>query len=126
MTLWHLPWVVALTRGFRRGARDLFQRAALTAAAGVIGVVGSCFVVYAAFGALRLLIGPELAALGIGVVLLTVAGILARDAKGVRSATQPGAALPPDAPSPPIDPTTLAIFTAAFVLGRHLADRGRD
>lgn len=97
----------------------------LMTAAGVIGASGCGFVVFAAFAALRLLVGTELSALGIGIALLVLAGLLARHARGLEAESAKGGDLPPDAPLSPTDPATLAVFTAAFVLGRRLADRWR-
>jgi hypothetical protein len=129
VTLPHLPLAERLARGLGRGAQAAIRRAGLMAAAGLIGAIGCGFVLFAAFAALRLLVGPELAALGVGVGLMAVAAILTRGARGARDAPATAAASPPPGPtawSPPTDPTTLAVFTAAFVLGRRLADLRRD
>lgn len=125
MTWRHLPLMNALASGFGRKAKGAVRRAALTAAAGVMGAVGCGFLLFAAFAALRLLVGPELAALGIGIVLLALAALLLRLARGHSAEPQPVAVVTPKAATPPADPITLAVFTVAFVLGRRLADRWR-
>lgn len=101
------------------------------AAAAIIAVVGCGFVIFAAFSGLRLVLGPELAALGIGTLLLVLAALLARfsSATAGQEQTEASEPLPPSNPTAPpqsSDPATLAVFTAAFVLGRRLADRWRE
>jgi hypothetical protein len=123
MTLWNLPLFDNLMQELSRGARATVQRGALMAAVGAIGAVGCGFVIFSAFASLRLLVGPELAALGVGMTLLALAAVLAGLALGAGAGTQPDAALLPPAPLPAADPATVAVFTAAFVLGRRLADR---
>lgn len=126
-----LPSLKAGAREIGTLARGILRRAALMSAAGLIGAVGCGFVVFAGFAALRLVIGPELSALAVGVALLALAALLAW------LSSTPGAEplakeddTPPLKPSaPPVqpaDPATLAVFTAAFVLGRRLADRRPD
>lgn len=128
MTLRPLPLSGALARGLGHGARAALRHAALMTAAAVMGAVGCGWLMFAVFAALRLWIGPELAALGIGNALLVLAVLLGLFAQGprVRAANPPDAAAPPPRlalPPTPIDPATLAVFTAAFVLGRRLANR---
>lgn len=88
---------------------------------GVIGATGCGFVVFVAYRALRLVVAPELAALGIGIALLALAGAMARFSQGLQAESQPAATLPIYAPSPPTDPIIVVVFTVAFVLGRRLA-----
>jgi multisubunit Na+/H+ antiporter MnhC subunit len=100
-------------------------------AAATIAAVGCGFVIFAAFSGLRLLLGPELAALGVGTLLLALAALLARSSSVPDDQVQTEASEPlpptnPTAPPQPSDPATLAVFTAAFVLGRRLADRWRE
>lgn len=75
--------------GFGRKAKGAVRRAALSAAAGVIAAAGCGFLLFAAFAALRLLVGPELAALGIGIVLLALSALLLRLARGHSAESQP-------------------------------------
>lgn len=101
-------------------------------AAGLIGVAGGGFMVLAGFAALRLVLGTELSALVVGMVLLVLAAILARSSlsagqkvKGKEPTDRP-AIKHSSAALQPTDPATLAVFTVAYVLGRRLADRQRD
>ena len=125
MTLRQLPLMEALVSGFGRKAKGAVRRAALSAVAGVIAAIGCGFLLFAAFAALRLLVGPELAALGIGIVLLALAALLLRLVRGHSAEPLPVAVVAPKVAAPPADPITMAIFTVAFVLGRRLADRWR-
>lgn len=125
MTLPNLSLMDALLPRFGRMAKAAVQRGALLAAAGVIGTVGCGFAVFSAFAALRLLVGSELAALGIGIVFLAMAFLLVRLAQGNSAEPPPVAVVAPEVSVRPADPITLAVFTLAFVLGRRLADRWR-
>ena len=113
-------------------ARGLLLRGALMSAAGLIGIAGTGFVIFAGFAALRLVLGTEISALVVGAALLALAGVLVRFSlvAGQKAQVKKPLDLPPLKPSPvplpPTQPTTLAIFTAAFVLGRRLADQRRD
>jgi len=122
-------------------ARGLLWRGVLFLAATVAGAVGCGFVIFAAYAALRPHLGPELAALVTGLTLLALAALLvwlARTDSGradLARADGPRAAInqpdirpvnpvPPEpAPPKPADPAMMAVFTAAFVLGRQLARR---
>lgn len=117
-----------------QGVRDVLWRAGLLMASAMAGTVGCGFLVFAGYAALRHELGPELAALITGLILLALAGGLVLIAQ--RGAAKPDP-LPPARVStpqpaatpstgPPPDPATLAVFTAAFVLGRRLAARLRD
>lgn len=129
-----LPPLQALARGLGIDARATLRRALTIAAAGLVGFAGFGFVVFAGFAALRLLVGPELAALVVGIALLGLAALVVRFAlnpddalrfrRGEAPPPKPPGASPPPA-DPGADPATLAAFTAAFVLGRRLADRWR-
>ncbi len=125
MTLRQLPLMDALVSGFGRKAKAARRRAALFAAAAVIDAVGCGFAIFSVFAALRRLVGPEIAALGTGFVLLAFAALLVRLARGPSVEPKPVADVAPTVPVPPADPVTLAVFTMAFVLGRCLADRWR-
>lgn len=123
----------ALVRALPHLARALLWRGAYLAAAGLIGAAGCGFVVFAGYATLRQSLGPELAALLTGIALLGLAAALVRFSGIGRSVPQiePPADLPPVAPltAPPqrtADPATMAVFTAAFVLGRGLANRRRN
>lgn len=125
MTLVFQP-VQDLMRGATSALRDALRRAVLSAVAGLIAAVGGAFLLGAAFMGLRMLMGPGLAALVIGLALLAVAaGLLALFAQPKTVTPSP---LPPktDSPSAPpdrsADAATAAVFTAAFLLGRRLAD----
>jgi len=115
----------ALVPWFGHGPRATVRRAALSITASVIAAAGCGFVVFAAFAALRLLVGPELGALGVGIALLVLASLLLRLAQRHRAEPEPAAGVAPPNAASPADPATLAVFTVAFVLGRHLADRWR-
>jgi hypothetical protein len=114
--------------------RGFLWRGAPAAAEGLIGLVGAGFVVFAGYAALRPVAGPALAALVTGVVLILLAYGLAwllrsLDPDRRPRAVVPPSALPPAAPAarrPPEDAATMAAFTAAFVLGRWLADKRRN
>jgi hypothetical protein len=115
-----------------RSARALFWRGAFMAVAGLIGAAGFGFVVFAGYAALRSRLGPELSALLIGVTLIALAAALVwiagsdRRQQAVKAVVQLPPIAPDPAPSQPAaDPATMAVFTAAFVLGRNLADRRR-
>jgi fatty acid desaturase len=120
-----------LMRGATSALRDALRRAVLATFAGLIAAVGGAFLLWAAFIGLRMLMGPGLAALVIGLALLALAaGLLALRVQPKSVTPSP---LPPktDSPSAPpdrsADAATAAVFTAAFLLGRRLADwRGPD
>ena len=117
-----------MTGLLKTAARGLARRAALMLAAGLVGAVGCGFLGHAGFAGLRLVVGPELAALIMGIACLVIAAVLASAASGERQARatgQPGPVPASPADIPPRDPVTMAVFTAAFVLGRRLADRRR-
>jgi hypothetical protein len=125
------PTLGAMVSASGNAVRHLLFQRALLSAAGLIGAAGFGFMVIAGFAALRLVVGLELAALIVGAILLALAAALVRFsllACCKAQDTKPGG-LPPSEPSPaPVqspDPVTLAVFTAAFVLGRRLADRRR-
>ncbi len=121
-----------LTRAIGKIARNALWQGGRLLAAVLSGTAGLGFVIYAAFASLRLAVGPELAALVTGAVLLGIAAVLARSFgwPGVSQQTKPPAATPAPAagpaPNPGGDAATLAVFTLAFVLGRQLADRQKD
>lgn len=123
-----------MAREAGEAARGFLWRGAPAAAEGLIGLVGTGFVVFAGYAALRPVIGPALAALATGAVLIALAVLLARlsghldtsrspEEAGARNPVQPPA---PATPPQPQDAVTMAAFTAAFVLGRWLADNRRE
>lgn len=129
--LFHPAQVWACALG--NSARALLRRGALLTVAGLIGAVGCGFVVFAGYAALRPFIGPELSALVTGITLLVLASGLVWYS-GIADPKRPverPVGLAPDGPAPvppqpAVDPTTIAVFTAAFVLGRRLADRRKN
>ncbi len=105
--------------------RAALRRGALVGMALLIATLGAAFLVFAAYIGLRFLLGPGLAALVLGLALLALAaGVLfvARPS-GRNIAAPPPTTHPPTTPPRPADAATMAVFTAAFVLGRRLADR---
>jgi hypothetical protein len=124
----------AMAREAGEAARAFLWRGVPAAAEGLIGLVGAGFVIFAGYAALRPLTGPALAALVTGVVLIGLAVGLARLSGQFNPARRPKAAVPPpvmlpavpDARPQPEDAAPMVAFTAAFVLGRWLADNRRD
>jgi hypothetical protein len=122
-----------IAREAGEAARGFLWRGVPAAAEGLIGLVGAGFVIFAGYAALRPVTGPALAALVTGVVLIVLAMLLARlsgyfdPARKAKADPSPPVAQPPDpAVRPrPEDAATMAAFTAAFVLGRWLADHRR-
>ncbi len=122
-----------LVREFARGAADAvraaLRRVALIGVALLIAMPGVAFLIFAAFLGLRDLFGPGLAALTMGAALLALAaGVLLIATRTALPAPPSAPAPQPTAPDPtpspgPADAATMAVFTAAFLLGRHLADR---
>lgn len=120
-----------MAREAGEAARGFLWRGAPAAAEGLIGLVGAGFVIFAGYAALRPVTGPALAALVTGVVLIVLAVGLAwlsrylDPARRQRAAGPPPPLLPaaPAARPQPEDAASMAAFTAAFVLGRWLADR---
>lgn len=111
--------------------RAALLRGALVGAALLVATLGAAFLVFSGYVGLRLVVGPGLAALILGLVLLTTAAGLLLVARKANRTIQPVATSPPpgtekaEHPAGPADITTIAIFTSAFVLGRQLADRRR-
>lgn len=110
-------------------ARAALRRALLIALATLIAALGLGFLLAATFVGLQVRLGAGLAALTIGAALLAVA--LAVILFATRSENGAAPAIPPDlgkehSANPPThagDPATTAVFVAAFLLGRQLADR---
>jgi hypothetical protein len=123
-----------MAREAGEAVRGILWRGAPAAAEGLIGLIGTGFVVFAGYAALRPVTGPALAALTTGVVLIALAVMLARLSGHFdpsRKASEAGAqhSVPPPAPATrpqPQDAVTMAAFTAAFVMGRWLADTRRE
>ena len=112
----------ALIGTARQSLRTLLWRGGLLAVATLIGAVAIGFLLLAGFVALRLALGPGVAALVMGAGLLLVAAVIV--AIAARS-TPPPVAAATAAPVVPktADAASMAVFTAAFVIGRYLADR---
>ncbi|OYU77433.1 MAG: hypothetical protein CFE32_05640 [Alphaproteobacteria bacterium PA3] len=133
-----------LVQGFARGAKlalhaalhAALRRALLAAAAALAGTLAAGFLVFAGFLGLQFLMGPGLAALTMGMALLALAAGLLLVARQKQPPSL-GQAATPAAPSPspspyqcsatprPTEAAGLVVFTAAFLLGRRLADRWR-
>jgi hypothetical protein len=113
-----------LARGAGDATRAALQRAALIGAALLIAASGAGFLTLAAYLGLRLLLGPVLAALAVGVALLAMsAGVLFTvRAKAPRTGQTPLADPRQEQPTT-ADAATMAVFMAAFLVGRRLADR---
>lgn len=118
-----------LAREAGDATRAALRRTALIGVALLIATMGAGFVVLAAYLGLRLVLGPVLAALFLGVALLAVsAGLfLTVQAKAPKakpkSFADPRQRQPITVPPAPADATTMAVFTVAFLIGRRLADR---
>jgi hypothetical protein len=120
-----------LARGADCALRAALARGALVGAGLLIAASGAGFLVLAGYVGLRFLVGPGLAALILGLALLTTAAgvlVLAQTAGQADGPSPPAAPAPADTPQSgnpprPADPATLAVFTAAFLLGRLLAAR---
>lgn len=112
----------ALIGTARQTLRTLLWRGALLAVAALIGTVALGFLLYAGFAALWLALGPGVAALVMGTGLLLVAAVVVVIAARFAPPPEPVAAVPPVVPKT-ADAASMAVFTAAFVIGRYLADR---
>lgn len=122
-----LPPFQDLARGAACAVRAALRRAALTGAALLIGALGAAFGVLAVFLGLSLVMGSALAALTMGAALLATAAVLGLIAREAGRTTHP-VTPPPQAnrdTSPPTaaNTATIAVFTAAFLLGRRLTNR---
>lgn len=116
--------VQELARGAVLSLRAALRRGALIGVAGLIALVGAGFLVFAGYLGLRFLLGPEWAALAMGAALLILSGGVFLMARATPPPPAPPQPTPQDAPSPqPIDAASMAVFTAAFLLGRRLAER---
>ena len=118
-----------LAREAGDAARVALRRAALIGAAVLVASLGAGFLIFAAYLGLCHLLAPWLAAVVMGGVLLTMAGgvfLIAR-AKAPRARPIPRADSDQRRASTrqaePADATTVLVFTTAFLIGRHLADR---
>lgn len=117
-----------LARGAILTLRAALRQGALIGVALLIATLGAGFLVFAAFLGLQFLFGAGLAALTIGAALLILAAGVLMLAKKASPPDAPASRMhtPPEATRPgSADPATMAVFTAAFVLGRHLAN-GRN
>jgi hypothetical protein len=118
-----------LAREAGDATRAALRHAALVGFALLIAALGAGFLILAAYLGLRFLLGPVLAALVLGTVLLAVsAGLgLTLRARSPRARPLPLADLrqgrPATAPPTPADAATMAVFMLAFLIGRRLADR---
>lgn len=113
----------------RFAARAAARRVALIGAALLVAALGAGFLLLAGFLGLGLLFGPGVAALVMGAALLGAAAGLFLMARGPDQPPPPQVTSRPDparkSPVPPeaADAATMAVFTAAFLLGRYLAGR---
>ena len=116
--------VQELARGVTLTLRAALRRGALIGVAGLIALLGAGFLVFAGYLGLRFLLGPEWAAFGMGAALLILSGGVLLMARATAPVAPPPVPSPTEVPSPsPIDAASMAVFTAAFLLGRRLADR---
>jgi hypothetical protein len=117
-----------LARGAGDAARSTLRHGALVGFALIIAALGLGFVSLAAYVGLRFLIGPGFAALTIGLALLATAGALLvlshRKRPELPSPPPFGSGLDDAAKATqaPAEAAAMAVFTAAFVVGRTLAD----
>jgi hypothetical protein len=91
-----------------------------------IASVGCGFMIFPAFAGFRLVLRPELQALGVGTLRMAQAAPLARSspASGRPVLTEANEPVPPGSQIALLqlfDPATLAVFTPACVLGRRVA-----
>jgi hypothetical protein len=124
--VWH-P-VQELARGVTRSLRAALRQGALIGVAGLIALLGAGFLVLAGFLGLRVLLGPGWAAFSMGAALLALAGAVLLLARSARPSATPNALPPPPSPAEtpppqPVDAASMAVFMAAFLVGRRLADR---
>lgn len=115
-----------LARGASCAVRAALWRAALIGAALLIASVGAGFLMFAAYLGLRHLTGPLPTALIMGAALLAVAAGILLWAQSAKRTAWPLAKVNPQAPLTPrpprpADAATMAVFMAAFLLGRSLA-----
>ena len=121
--------VEMLAREAGHAARAALRRAALISAAVLVASLGAGFLIFAAYLGLCHLLVPWLAAAVMWGVLLALAlavFLIARaKAPGARPEPRadPGQRRASTTQAEPVDATTIAVFTAAFLIGRHLADR---
>jgi hypothetical protein len=130
-----LPYFQALARGASDAARAALWRGEVAAAIWVTALVGSGFLVFAAYAAMRPALGPAFSALLTGGALICAA-VVAAEASGqlaLLRKPEPKAAPQQALPTGPVgeqpkaaEATAMAVFTAAYVLGRRLADRQRE
>lgn len=93
----------------------------------LIGVAGGGFLLWAAFYGLWHLFGPGPAGLILGGLLVGLALLLIWKPLGLSAYTAHEPPPPPASDAEPgEDVARVAAFTAAFVLGRYVADRTRD
>lgn len=122
-----LPPFQDLARGAACAVRAALRRAALAGAAVLIGALGAVFGLLAVFLGLSLVMGAALAALSMGFALLVTSAVLVLIARNMGHAPHPVTSPPRanrDAAQPTLDNTaTIAVFTAAFLLGRRLTNR---
>ena len=118
-----------LARGAAGKVRAALRQGALIGAALLVAMLGALFLILAGYLGLRVLLGPGLAAMVMGAGLLAMAAGLLLIARNAWLAVPPVSLAPnpqarPQATAPrPGDAATMAVFTAAFLLGRRLADR---
>jgi hypothetical protein len=120
-----------LARAAACALRAALRQGALICAALLIALPGAAFLLFAGYIGLRFLVGPGLAALAIGSALLALAAGLLLLARSVKRNVPPIAVATPQGnvkatQTTSADAATMAVFTAAFLLGRRLAERLAD
>lgn len=121
--------VEMLAREAGDAARAALWRVALIIAALLIASLGAVFLIFAVYLGLRFLFGPGLAALSMGTGLLAMAAgvfLIARGRvpkAGPKPVADPGQIRASARHPESADAATIAVYTAAFLIGRRLADR---
>ena len=124
-----LPLVQDLAGGLARALRAALWRSALIGVAGLLAGLAIGFLGLAAFLGLKTLMGPGLAALSMGAILLAMAAGVMVLASVLRPKTPKPAPVsspqtkPSSPPSAPMKAASFCVFTAAFLLGRRLASQ---
>ena len=119
-----------LAQDAKEAARAMLRRGLIVGLALLIGSVGLGFLLFAVWDTLRLALGAGMAALVIGAGLLVASASLVLIAGRAARPRHPRAQAKPSPDQPPnpllgSESAAMAAFTAAFVIGRLLANRGR-
>ncbi|SMY09115.1 hypothetical protein [Flavimaricola marinus] len=117
----------ALEDGARVALRDVLARLMLATLGVLMVIAGVGFCIAAGFIALSDALGPIWASVLLGAGSLIVGALLLAFANRRAGSREPVAPPPPkEAEQHPVDPATLAVFTAAFVAGRYVAGKKRE